>query len=180
VKVTCSVTPHHLALDDSSLTSFDAAFKVSPPLRSRDHIDALIAGLKDGTIDAISSDHQPYSVEKKRNELDQAPFGIAGLETAIPICLQTLIEPGHLTWLELIDKLSTRPAKILGLTKGTLGDGATADVTLIDPEAEWTVDPEAFFSRGRNTPFAGWTVKGRAQTVIVNGQTRFQNGQLTR
>lgn len=178
VQVTCSVTPHHLALDDSSLTSFDAAFKVSPPLRSREHIDALIAGLRDGTIDAISSDHQPYSVEKKRNELDQAPFGIAGLETVIPICIQTLIEPGHLTWLQMIDRLSTRPARILGLSKGTLREGTTADVTLIDPEAEWTVDPDAFFSRGRNTPFEGWTVKGRAHSVIVNGQIRFQNGQL--
>ncbi|MBD3675894.1 MAG: dihydroorotase [Planctomycetaceae bacterium] len=178
VKVTCSVTPHHLALDDSTLQRFDAAFKVNPPLRSQDHIDSLIRGLKDGTIDAISSDHQPYSVEKKRNELDEAPFGIAGLETVIPICIQTLIDPGHLSWLQLIDKLSTRPARILGLSKGTLRENSTADVTLIDPDAEWTIEPEQFYSRGRNTPFAGWTVKGRAETVLVNGQVRFHQGQL--
>jgi len=178
VKVTCSVTPHHLTLDDSTLQKFDAAYKVNPPLRSRDHIDSLIRGLKDGTIDAISSDHQPYSIEKKRNELDQAPFGIAGLETVIPICLQTLIDPGHLSWLQLIDKLSTRPAAILGLTKGTLKENSAADITLIDPQAEWTIDPEKFFSRGRNTPFEGWDVKGRAHTVIVSGQIRYQHGQI--
>ena len=166
---------HSLALDDSSLQTFDSAYKVSPPLRSPEHIAALIEGLKDGTIDAISSDHQPFAVEKKRNELDEAPFGIAGLETALAICVQTLIEPGHLTWLQLIEKLSTNPAKILGLSKGTLAPGAVADITLIDPTREWTIDANAFFSRGRNTPFDGWTVRGKAETVIVGGEIRFEN-----
>lgn len=179
IAVTASVTPHHLALDDASLRSFDAAFKVSPPLRSQEHIDALIQGLQDGTIDAISSDHQPYSVEKKRNELDLAPFGIAGLETLLPICSQALIAPGHLTWLELIEKISTAPARILGLNKGTLSTGALADVTVIDPEAEWTIRPDDFLSRGRNTPFAGWNVKGKAAIVIVSGAIRCENGRLT-
>lgn len=178
VKVTCSVTPHHLALDDSNLQSFDSAYKVTPPLRSREHIDALIEGLKDGTIDAISSDHQPYATEKKRNELDTAPFGIAGLETTLAICLRTLVEPGHLTLSALIDKLSSSPARILGLSKGTLKTGTAADVTLFDPQAEWTVDPTQFHSRGRNTPFAGWTVAGQTHTVIVGGEVRFRQGQV--
>jgi dihydroorotase len=178
VRATCSVTPHHLTLDDSTLRSFDSAYKVSPPLRSPDHIESLIYGLKDGTIDAISSDHQPYSIEKKRNELDEAPFGISGLETVIPICVKSLIEPGHLSWLELIDKLSTSPARILGLSKGTLQSGLAADVTLIDPVAEWIIDSEKFYSRGRNTPFTGWTVRGQTHTVLVGGEIRYQNGHV--
>lgn len=178
VQATCSVTPHHLTLDDSLLRSFDSAYKVSPPLRSRDHIETLIQGLKDDTIDAISSDHQPYSIEKKRNELDEAPFGISGLETVLSICVNSLIEPGHLSWLQLIDKLSTTPARILGLSKGTLQTGFAADVTLIDPAVEWTIDPEKFYSRGRNTPFAGWTVRGRAHTVLVGGEIRYENGRV--
>lgn len=181
VGVTCSVTPHHIALDDASLRTFDAAFKVSPPLRTQQHIDALIQGLQDGTIDAISSDHQPYTMEKKRNEIDLAPFGMTGLETLLPICIQSLIAPGHLTWLELIEKLSSAPARILGLKQtGSLETGMVADVTLIDPEVEWTIDPEKFFSRGRNTPFAGWMVKGRVETTIVSGEVRFDRGKLVR
>lgn len=178
VLATCSIAAYSIALDDSHLRSFDSAYKLSPPLRSPEHIAALIDGLKDGTIDAISSDHQPFAVEKKRNELDEAPFGAAGLETVLPICLQTLVEPGHLTWLQLIDKLSTGPARILGLSKGTLQPGAIADVTLIDPERSWTIDSRQFRSRGRNTPFEGWTVRGQAVTVIVDGEIRYRNGEF--
>lgn len=174
LRVTCEVTPHQLALTDESLRTFDAHYKVNPPLRSEEHIDALIKGLKDGTIDAICSDHQPYSEEKKAVELDAAPFGIIGLETLLPICIKTLIEPGHLTWPELIAKLTLGPAKILQIPKGTLKPEADADVTLIDPDVEWTINAAAFQSQSRNTPFDGWTVKGRAHTVIVKGEVRYQ------
>ncbi len=173
VQVSCNVTPHHLALTDFELQSYDPNYKVSPPLRPKKHIDSLIAGLRDGTIEIISSDHEPYASEEKDLELDQVPFGIVGLETLLPICIQTLIEPGHLTWPQLISKLTVGPAKLLGIQKGTLQSGADADVTLIDPNAEWTIDPSLFRSKSRNTPFGGRAVKGRAHTVFVNGQVRY-------
>jgi len=174
LKVTCDVTPHHLALTDDCLRSFHAHYKVDPPLRPQQHIAAMIAGLKDDTIDVISSDHQPLAREKKQVELDLAPPGIIGLETVVPICIKTLIEPGHLEWLQLISKLTTGPADVLGIDKGTLAVGADADVCLIDPHAEWTIDPEQFASKSRNTPFAGESVKGWAHTVIVGGDVRFR------
>jgi len=173
LKVTCDVTPHHLALTDECLRSFDAHYKVDPPLRPQRHIEALIAGLKDDTIDVISSDHQPLAREKKQVELDLAPPGIVGLETVLPICIRTLIEPGHLQWPQLISKLTTGPASVLGIDKGTLAVGADADVCLIDPQVEWTIDPNQFASKSRNTPFGDEQVKGRAHTVIVGGEVRF-------
>ena len=172
-RVTAEVTPHHLALTDESLRSFDSNYKVQPPLRSQDHIDALIEGLKDGTIDAICSDHQPFAEEKKNVEVDLAPFGIVGLETLLPLCVRTLIEPEHLSWPELIAKLTIGPARVLRIPKGTLRPGADADVTIIDSDARWTIDPSCFRSQSRNTPFAGWQVRGRAETVIVSGEVRF-------
>ncbi len=174
LRVTCDVTPHQLALTDECLRRFDPNYKVDPPLRTEEHIQALIAGLKDGTIDAICSDHQPYAEEKTAVELDAAPFGIIGLETLLPVCIKTLIEPGHLTWPELIAKLTLGPAKVLGIAKGTLKPEADGDVTLIDPHAEWTIDAAKFRSQSRNTPFDGWKVKGRAHTVIVKGQIRYR------
>ncbi len=173
VAVSCDVTPHHLALTDDSLKSFDPNFKVDPPLRPQGHVDSMIEGLKDGTIDVISADHQPWAVEKKTCELDYAPFGIVGLETLLPICIQTLIEPEHLTWLEFLGKLTTGPANLLGIQKGTLTSGADADVTIIDPDVEWTIDPEQFRSKSRNTPFAGRKVRGRAEQVLVGGEVRY-------
>ncbi len=161
-------------MTDESLRSFDSNYKVDPPLRTQAHIDALLAGLVDGTIDAISSDHQPYAAEKKSRELDVVPFGIVGLETLLPICVQTLIEPEHLDWPALIEKLTAGPARILGINKGTLAADADADITLIDPAAEWTIDPGRFRSKGRNTPFAGRAVRGRIQTVLVNGEVRYR------
>jgi dihydroorotase len=177
VHVTCDVTPHHLALTDASLIGFEPNFKVNPPLRPQGHIDSMIEGLKDGTIEIISSDHQPWAAEKKLRELDQVPFGIVGLETLLPICIQTLIEPGHLNWSQFLSKLTVGPAKLLGIQKGTLSAGADADVTIIDPEVEWTIDPAAFKSKSRNTPFAGRQVRGRSTTVIVAGQQRYRHGE---
>lgn len=172
IRITSEVTPHHLALTDAALQSYDTHFKVDPPLRTKEHGAALIEGLRDGTIDVIASDHQPFAEEKKQDELDIAPAGVVGLETLLPICVKTLIEPGHLTWSKLIAKLTVNPANILGIQKGTLKSGADADITIIDPTTSWRIDPTKFRSKGRNTPFAGWEVKGRAHTVIVAGKVR--------
>jgi dihydroorotase len=176
VRVSADVTPHHLLLTDESLRSYDSSYKVDPPLRPREHIDALIEGLKDGTIEVISSDHQPRAQEKTDRELDQAPFGIVGLETVLPVCIAALIEPGHLTWPELVRTLTMGPARLLGLERGTLAPGAEADVTIIDPQLTWKVDAARFASKSRNTPFHGRTLRGRARYTIVGGEVR----ELTR
>ena len=150
---------------------------MNPPLRGREHVEAVIAGLVDGTIDAIASDHAPHAKEKKMQELDQAPFGIVGLETSLALVITKLIEPGHLDWPTAIRKMSLNPARILGIHKGTLQIGAEADVTIIDPKVRWTVDPAKFRSKSANTPFAGWELTGRADMVIVGGRVKFKDGQ---
>jgi dihydroorotase len=177
IAVTCDVTPHHLALTDAEMQNYDANYKVRPPLRSADHVAALFEGLIDGTIDAITADHQPCASEKKDRELDLVPFGIIGLETLLPLCVKTLIEPGRLTWPQLIGRLTTNPARILGLKDaGTLAVGVPADVTVIDPQATWTIDPSRFRSKSRNTPFAGWNVQGQVRAVTIGGEIRFRAG----
>jgi len=179
VRVTGEVCPHHLLLTDKHLSSYDSNFKMNPPLRSPDDVQALIAGLKDGALDVIASDHSPRAPEKKMRELDLAPFGGIGLETLLPVCILTLIEPGHLTWPQLLEKLTINPAKVLGIDRGTLLPGKDADVTIIDPAATWTVDPAKFRSKSRNTPFAGLAVRGRASMVIVSGEIRYPLGATT-
>ncbi len=174
VRVTTEVCPHHFTLTDESLRSFDSNYKMSPPLRGQEHVDACIAGLRDGTIDVICTDHAPHALEKKMRELDQAPFGIVGLETALGLVVTRLIEPGHLDWPTALAKMTINPARILGINKGTLKIGADADITVIDPEARWTVNPARFRSKSTNTPFAGWNLQGRADTVIVGGRIKFQ------
>lgn len=173
VGVTAEACPHHFTLTDDRLTTFDSNFKMNPPLRTKEDVDAVIAGLRDGTIDMLATDHAPHAPEKKMRELDQAPFGIVGLETLIPITILGLIEPGHLTWPQVIRMLTVVPAGLLGIAKGTLRPGADADVTIIDPEIEWTIDPERFLSKSRNTPYGGWKVRGRALTSIVAGEIRY-------
>jgi dihydroorotase len=174
VRVTAEATPHHFTLTDESLRTFDANFKMNPPLRGQEHVDAVIAGLADGTIDVIASDHAPHAREKKMRELDQAPFGIVGLETSLGLVVTKLIEPGHLDWPTAIRKMSLNPARILGVNKGTLKIGADADVTIIDPKARWTVDPAKFRSKSANTPYTGWQLTGRADTVIVGGRVKYR------
>ncbi|HEY5314838.1 MAG TPA: dihydroorotase [Pirellulales bacterium] len=174
VRVTTEVCPHHFTLTDESLRTFDSNYKMSPPLRSREDVEACIAGLADGTIDAICTDHAPHAPEKKMQELDRAPFGIVGLETALPLVMMKLVEPGHLTWPQVVEKMALNPAKILGLNKGTLAPGADADITIIDPDCKWKVDPHEFRSKSKNTPFAGWDMRGRAETVIVGGRVRYR------
>ena len=175
VPVTTEVCPHHFTLTDECLRTFDANFKMSPPLRGQKHVDACIAGLVDGTIDVICTDHAPHALEKKMRELDQAPFGIVGLETALGLVVTRLIEPGHLDWPQALAKMTINPARILGIDKGTLRIGADADVTVIDPDARWTVDPTKFHSKSANTPFAGWKLRGRADTVIVGGRIKYRS-----
>jgi len=174
IAVTADVAVHHLVLTDDNLQSYDAYYKVDPPLRSPDHVDALIAGLHDGTIDAITADHQPSAAEKTSRELDVVPFGIVGLETLVPLCIETLIDPGHLTWPKLIAKLTCGPAAVLGLKDvGTLAPGVPADISVLDPDVRWTIDPQRFASKSRNTPFAGRSVRGRAELVFVGGELRY-------
>ncbi len=174
VSVTAEVSPAHFTLTDELLRTFDANYKVNPPLRSRHHVDACIAGLADGTIDVIASCHAPRASEKKLQELDRAPFGMVHLETTLSLVIKHLIEPGHLDWSAAIAKLTVNPARALGLNKGTLQVGAEADVTIIDPEVEWTVDASAFKSKSSNTPYDGQQLKGRAVQVLVGGETRYQ------
>jgi dihydroorotase len=176
VRVTTEVCPHHFTLTDDALRSFDSNCKMSPPLRARADVEACISGLADGTIDVICTDHAPHAAEKKMQELDRAPFGIVGLETALGLVSTQLICPGHLTWPQAIEKMTINPARVLRLNKGTLAIGADADVTVIDPDHEWIVDPTRFRSKSRNTPFAGRKLRGRADTVITGGKVKFRRG----
>jgi dihydroorotase len=170
LRVTAETCPQYFFLTDKCLHSFDSNYKLNPPLRTQEDVRAVIAGLHDGTLDVLASDHSPHAPEKKLRELDQAPFGMVGLETLLPISITALIEPGHLTWPQLIERLTLRPAQILGIDRGTLKSGADADVTVIDPTAQWTIDTTTFASKSRNSPFAGQRVRGRAHTVIVGGE----------
>ncbi|MFO0875939.1 MAG: dihydroorotase [Gemmataceae bacterium] len=174
VRVTGEACPHHFTLTDECLRTFDSNYKMSPPLRTQRDVEAILEGLRDGTIDVLATDHAPHAPEKKMRELDQAPNGIVGLETLIPICIRALIEPGLLTWPQMIEKLTINPARVLGIDRGTLQPGAIADVTVIDPAVAWTIDPTQFRSKSRNTPYAGWQVRGRAETVLVAGQVKFE------
>jgi dihydroorotase len=175
VRVSGEACPHHFTLTDKCLRTFDSNYKMAPPLRTAEDVHAVIEGLKDGTLEVIATDHAPHAPEKKMRELDQAPNGIIGLETLLPICIQALLEPGHLDWPQLIEKLTIRPAHVLGVERGTLSVGATADVTVIDPHVEWTIDPSKFKSKSRNCPYAGWKVRGHAETVIVGGVVKYES-----
>ncbi|MGI5832116.1 MAG: dihydroorotase [Thermoguttaceae bacterium] len=174
IRVTAEVTPHHLTLTDEELRSFDSNFKMNPPLRSSEHVIACTEGLLDGTIDAIATDHAPHAREKKIREINIAPFGIIGLETALPLMIEKFIIPGLMTWTQLIEKMSVNPSRILGLNKGSLGVGADADLTVIDPEIRWTFTKEEIHSRCCNTPWFGKEFTGRAVMTIVDGEVRYK------
>ncbi len=178
VRVTADVTPHHLLLTDKELVSYNANYKVDPPLRTPAHIEALIEGLVDGTIETISSDHTPIASEKKAREFDQVPFGISGLETLLPLCVEALITPGLLTWPQLIAKLTIGPGRLLGREKTkTLASGAVADLTLINPTATYQMDTTRFRSLGQNTPFHNRPATGRVHATIVGGEVRYASGE---
>ena len=178
IKVTAEVTPQHLALTDEVVADFDSAAKVNPPLRSNEHREALIAGLKDGTIDAIATDHAPHALEEKDREFRFAPSGFAGLETSIGVVLSTLYHGGLFTLPEIVARMSANPARILGIEAGVLGEGKLADITIINPDLEWTVDSRKFYTRGKLTPFEGRQLKGKAVATIVKGKMIMQNGEV--
>lgn len=173
LSVTAEVCPHHLLLTDEACREFDTRYKVNPPLRSAGDVAACVAGVVDGTIDCLVSDHAPHTAAEKERDFVSAPFGIAGVETSLALFAQVLVHSGRMGWGELIRCMSTNPARVLGVPGGSLRPGSVADITLIDPEMEWTIDPEAFRSRSRNTPFGGWRVKGRAVGTIVGGRVMY-------
>lgn len=173
-KVTAEVTPHHLLLTDEDIPGLDTMYKMNPPLRSKQDRAALIAGLKDGTIDIIATDHAPHTVEEKALGMQQAPFGIVGLETAFPLMYTHFVCTGELTLAELVEKMTRKPAEIFGLPYGKLIEGERADITVIDLEKEQEIDPATFYSKGKNTPFAGWKCKGWPVITLLNGAITYQ------
>jgi dihydroorotase len=173
VQATAGVRIANLCFDDQNLRTFDANYKVNPPLRDRAHIDACLEAVADGTIDLISSGHQPRSLEKKMQELDNVPFGMTSLDTALSLVISRLIRPGHLSWARVVECLSHNPAKVIGIEGGTLQIGKPGDVTLIDPERRWTVEASGLRSRSRNTPLLGEELTGRAIMTWVGGQRKY-------
>jgi len=179
IKVTAEAAPHHFTLTEEAVTSFDTSTKVNPPLRGQADLEAIKEGLKDGTIDVIATDHAPHTKEQKAVEYNYAPFGMVGLETALPLVLTQLVKPGVLSLEDAIAKLTANPAKILGLTdKGSLEPGKDADITIIDLEKEFIVDKEKLVSKGKNTPFHGRYLKGKAIRTIVAGKTVMVDGKI--
>jgi dihydroorotase len=168
--VSCEVAPHHWTLTDEAVSTYDTNTKMNPPLRTMEHVEALLEGMSDGTIDAIATDHAPHHADEKSLEFDQAPFGITGLETAVGLAFE-LVHRGVITLERLVELCSTNPARIFGLhERGTLSSGGWADVTLLDPQFQWTFDGSASKSKSRNTPFSGRTMTGAAVATIVAGR----------
>jgi dihydroorotase len=176
IRVTAEATPHHFTLTHEACEGYNTNAKMNPPLREAEDREAIREGLRDGTIDVIASDHAPHHYDAKEREFDDAPNGILGLETALGLAISELVDTGLLTLPELISRMSTQPARVFNLPGGTLAVGAPADVVVFDPTREWTVQPENFFSKSRNTPFAGRTVRGRADYTVVRGRVVFQRG----
>jgi dihydroorotase len=172
IRASGEACPHHFLLTDEELTRFDSNYKMSPPLRTRADADALLAGLADGTLSVLATDHAPHAPEKKAKELDQTPNGIVGLETFLPLCSTHLVHAGRMSWPQMLAKMTCNPAKVLGIDRGTLLPGRPADVTVIDPDESWAIDVGTFRSKSRNSPFDGWKVKGRAAATIVGGEVR--------
>ena len=177
INVTAETAPHYFTLTDDSLREFSTNFKMYPPLRGSDDVEAIKEGLRDGTIDAIASDHAPHSSIEKDVEFEYAANGIIGLETSLPLCLK-LVDEGILTISQLIEKLSVNPANILKIPKGSLKTGCDADITIIDMNKRWTVDADQFRSKGRNCPFNGWELKGKALMTIVGGEVKYADSEF--
>ena len=174
LRVTAEATPHHFALTHERVEGYDTNAKMNPPLREAADREAIRQALRDGTIDVIATDHAPHHYDAKEREFDLAPNGILGLETAFGLAVKELVEPGLLTLPQLIDRMSTTPARIFRLPGGTLSTGAPADVVVLDPAAGWTADPSRFFSKSRNTPFGDVPLTGRADFTIVSGRVVFE------
>jgi dihydroorotase len=173
VRCSAEATPHHLVLTDEAVREYDTRTKMKPPLRTEADREALLAGLQDGTIDALATDHAPHHPDKKKVEFSLAPFGIVGLETALPLLLDRLVRPGHLPLARLVDAFAQAPRRILNLPPATLKVGASADLTVLDLDRDVTVEAGRFRSLSRNTPFGGWSLKGAPVLTLVGGETRF-------
>lgn len=169
VKVTAETAPHYFSLTQDCCATYDTNTKMNPPLRSQEDVEAIKQGLKDGTIDVIATDHAPHTDSEKDVEFDFAPFGIIGLETALSISVMELVEKKVLSWIELIEKLSVNPSKILGLNKGSLKKGSVADITIIDPGGEYTYTKDSIESKSKNSPYINWILKGKVKMVFLNG-----------
>lgn len=176
INVSAEATPHHFTLTHEACEGFDTNAKMNPPLRESADVEALQEALKDGTIEVIATDHAPHHYEMKERDFDDAPFGVVGLETALGLGLKMLVGHGVLTLPELIDRMSTAPARVYHLPGGTLAKGSPADVVVFAPDAKWTVDPENFLSKSHNTPFGGMELVGRVERTIVGGRTVFVAG----
>ncbi|HXZ80910.1 MAG TPA: dihydroorotase [Terriglobales bacterium] len=175
IHVTCEVTPHHFTLIDEDVGDYDTRFKMNPPLRSRADRDALIPGLRDGIIDAIATDHAPHAMHEKEVEFERSAFGITGLETALALAITQLYVPGHVSLKRIVELLSTNPARILGCRdRGSLEEGARADLTLFDPRKRWTFEAARSRSKSRNSPFDGWKLTGMAVATIVGGKVVYR------
>ena len=174
IKVTCEATPHHLLLTEDACSEYDPNYKMNPPLRAEEDVNALRAAVADGAIDCLVTDHAPHLSSEKELEFLQAPYGIISLDCALGLFAKALIEPGLIEWPRLIELLTAGPAAILGLPKGTLAPGADADLTIIDPSRRWTVDVSRFVSKSRNCPYHGWELPARAAYTIVSGQVKFE------
>ena len=174
VKVTAETCPHYFTLTDDAILSYDTNTKVNPPLREERDRLAIVAGLKDGTLDCIVTDHAPHHEDDKRVEYDLAAFGISGLETSFALSYTALVKSGEMSLAELADKMSGNPARTLGLEGGRLEVGAPADFIAVDPDEEWTVDPGKFVSKGKNTPFAGRKVFGKVKYTVVDGEVKYK------
>lgn len=170
VKVSGEVCPHHFTLTTDDIPSNDANFKMNPPLRMAEDRDALIKGLSEDILEVISTDHAPHSEEEKSKGFENSPFGIVGLETSVGLTVTKLVKPGHITLKQMIEKMSYNPAKILGINKGTLKEGSVADITIFDPDEEYTVDKNDFESKGKNTPFDGYKLFGKVKYTILDGE----------
>ncbi len=176
INVTCEVTPHHFTLTDKAVEGYDTNTKMAPPLRSEEHLEAIIEGIKDGTIDAIATDHAPHHADEKALEYDRAPFGITGLETAIGLAFNELVHKGVIGLERLVEMCSTNPAKIFRLQgRGTLSPGSIADVTIIDPACQWIYSSNESRSKSRNSPFDGWKFSGRTVATIVAGRFAYKD-----
>ncbi len=178
VKVTAEATPQHLTMTDDCVNPIDSSTKINPPLREQKDVDAVLAGLKDGTIDAIVTDHSPHAQEEKDREYAYAPSGFPGLETALGVLLTDLYHTGKLDLMQMISKMTYEPARIFGLNAGSLSEGRPADITVIDPELDWTVDDKEFYTKGSHSPFVGRKLKGRAVMTLVDGRMVMQNGKI--
>ena len=170
MRVSCEVTPHHFAITDEEVATYDSNYKMKPPLRCTHDVQAMIEAISNGVVDAIATDHAPHAGDEKMQEFERCPFGITGLETAVGLTLSELVHPGHITVTRMVELFTTGPAGILRLDRGTLSPGAPADITIFDTETEWTYDVQQSFSKSRNSPFSGRRFRGGPVATIVRGK----------